>query len=785
MFALTHALRHPDTAEAAALALRGATGRAEVEGLIELLSAPPSARAALAALAALAGCPHPSVHDALRAAQANPHPSVRLAATEALHQRGDLPVLALAHLLAGDASWPVRRAALRALADAEGPSRWQVLHATDDPHWRIRHALVQLLLAWGEDSAARAEIQARLAQRSGHPRTAGLRAYLGWRWTGQPPAAFPAADDPASDCPFWDWDPAVLARDLDRMGPAGPRQVLFAFPRLAAHEDERIRRRALDGLRRWGRAEHLAQALALLDEPRGEAYQPLVDLVAGFDLDRAAEVARLVLARSDAPPGALAWAIDQFGVSLPAEAVTAWLDHPAQPSAIRRALARATGRWADPGALEQLRRFLADPDPSVQQAALAGLNDRGSNLEPDMLASLLTSQSTEVRLEVFRAALRLSGTEALLAQAAADPDARVRVTLAEGLAARADRAGLRDRLAADAHPHVRAAALTPVRAAEIVHDPARETSWHVLARAARLARVPLWRLEPAPPWSPPTVHPVEPGLHSIARPVPPHARPLGPQQALVCPVGLSGHYGLPEAGFVRAAEAGVNLFFWEPNYLTLTAFAGRLPPSERNALHFIAGTFEADGDRVRRDAERALRALNVEQLRFFFLFWVRSWRRVSDDVRGTLEALVRQGQVQTYSLSTHDRALTVEALQSGWNPVMVRHSAAHRGTEQHIFPLAAALGVGLITFNNTCYGRLLRGQTGHPAVSAADCYRFSLAQPGVSACLSAPATLEQLEDTLAVVRDPALPLDRRDDLERLGAALYEEETIFRRLIRAL
>ena len=63
--------------------------------------------------------------------------------------------------------------------------------------------------------------------------------------------------------------------------------------------------------------------------------------------------------------------------------------------------------------------------------------------------------------------------------------------LAEGLAARED-AWARDavaRLQADPHPHVRAAALTPARAADLITEPARETSWHVLARADTAFRV--------------------------------------------------------------------------------------------------------------------------------------------------------------------------------------------------------------------------------------------------------------------------------------------------------
>jgi len=297
--------------------------------------------------------------------------------------------------------------------------------------------------------------------------------------------------------------------------------------------------------------------------------------------------------------------------------------------------------------------------------------------------------------------------------------------------------------------------------------------------------VPLWKIEPQHPWRaveqpPPAVVPLSP-----TRTAPPHARPLGRGGPLVSVVGISGHYGLPVEGFVRAFESGVNLMFWEPNYRTMTDFCARLSPADRGTIHLDAGTFEADGERVRRDAERALRSLKAERLGLFLLFWVQSWDRVTPDVRAALERLKAEGKVTAYGLSTHSRPLAVEAMEAGWDPVMVRHSAAHRGAEERVFPRAAEFGASLITFNNTCYGRLLEPRDGRPSPSAADCYRFSLMQPAVRCCFSAPATLEQLEENLAALRDPSLPDDRRRRLEEHGASLYREETIFRRLVRVL
>src|SRR5262249_47195207 len=150
----------------------------------------------------------------------------------------------------------------------------------------------------------------------------------------------------------------------------------------------------------------------------------------------------------------------------------------------------------------------------------------------------------------------------------------------------------------------------------------------------------------------------------------------------------------------------------------------------------------------------ALRALKIDRLALFLVFWVQSWARLSDDVRECLERLKEEGKVRMFSLSTHSRLLAVEAMEAGWGPLMVRRSAAPRGAEERVLPRAAELGTSVLTFNNTCYGRLLQPRDGRPAPAAADCYRFSLGQPGVTACWSAPATLEQLEENLAALRDP-------------------------------
>ena len=330
------------------------------------------------------------------------------------------------------------------------------------------------------------------------------------------------------------------------------------------------------------------------------------------------------------------------------------------------------------------------------------------------------------------------------------------------------------------HPHSRAAALTPERACELIENPTLETSWFVLGHAAKMCRVPVWKLAPETEWKPPA-EPREPSQQLVLPPISlVRPRQLGPGGPVVSPLGVSGHYGLPVDGFTRSVEAGVNLFFWEPNYATLTRFVTRLSPADRQQIHLLAGTFEAEPAKIRKDVERALRNMKLDRLSVFLIFWTQSWQRITTEVRDVLERLKSEGKVQVYGLSTHARPLAAEAIRDGWNPVMVRHSAAHRKAEAEVFPLAIERGTSILTFNNTCYGRLLDDGQFRPS----DCFRFTLNTPGVSACFTAPSNLKYLEENLDALRNPELPDDVRERLLKRGEWMYREDTVFRKTVRA-
>jgi aryl-alcohol dehydrogenase-like predicted oxidoreductase len=88
---------------------------------------------------------------------------------------------------------------------------------------------------------------------------------------------------------------------------------------------------------------------------------------------------------------------------------------------------------------------------------------------------------------------------------------------------------------------------------------------------------------------------------------------------------------------------------------------------------------------------------------------------------------------------------------------MARYNAAHRGAEEALFPVTAAVGLPVVAYTALRWGDLLRPTPDDPAgfapPSPAECYRFVLAHPAVTAALMAPANAAELEADLRLLDD--------------------------------
>ena len=325
--------------------------------------------------------------------------------------------------------------------------------------------------------------------------------------------------------------------------------------------------------------------------------------------------------------------------------------------------------------------------------------------------------------------------------------------------------------AADAAPES-AAEAAPESAAEAAPKFAAESASEVAstpdagADAAPVVRAAL----DAPPAGPRTAAPSE---AATAR------RIFGRSGVTASPLVISGAFDLSPGSLHVAAEAGVDLFFWEETYAAMTRFLRARRQHTRAQV--VTGSYHADGPSITRDVERALRRLRRETLDVFLLFWARSSARLDEDAFAALARLRQAGKVRAVGFSTHDRALASDALaRAPWDVVMTRHSAAHPGIEAELLPQAQAAGAGILTFSALCYGRMVAG-AGAP--SAADCYRYSLSQPGVTACISAPRRHRELVENLEVLARPVLDEPALAALRAHGQGVRIENQRFGSLIR--
>jgi HEAT repeat protein len=470
---------------------------------------------------------------------------------------------------------------------------------------------------------------------------------------------------------------------------------------------------------------------------------------------------------------------------------------------VRRALVHAAEARGDRNAL---RTSSSDPDPRTRAMALAALGPSPACLDdPDPWVRMagIDEASAERLLAsdphpwVRRAAFRAVAGErdlGMLASRCDDPWIQTRA------AAMLDPRNPEQliallRLARDKSPAVRAAAADALERANIdaeldavlksvrgeEHDAIRIAA--LAHRSRHFEDEDFERLKAAWDDETPAVRAwiddvrgiaPEPAARSVSSHTMALLRELGQTGMRTSSLVVSGAGMLPSRSYAGAMHAGCNLFFWEPRYHTL----GRMLAHEPDA-GIVCGSYEATERAIVADVERYLRRLHRDALDVFLLFWARSPARVDAPLFDVLARLKAQGKVRAIGFSTHDREIAGAAIQArAWDVLMIRHSAVHPGAEQRVLPLAHAKGTAVLGFSALSYGRVLS-----PTISAPDAYRYSLSQPGVSACLSAPRTPNELEQNLAVLQAPQLSAERQAELRAHGQRVHEESRDFARSIR--
>lgn len=240
-------------------------------------------------------------------------------------------------------------------------------------------------------------------------------------------------------------------------------------------------------------------------------------------------------------------------------------------------------------------------------------------------------------------------------------------------------------------------------------------------------------------------------------------------------LGLSGSFGLDEAGAREALETA-RYVFWTPRMKGLTRALRDVLRRDRERYVVATGPllgFTAGA--VRRGAERRLRALGVEYLDVFQLYWLSRMSAQTAAVEAELAKLREEGKVRVLGTSIHDRPRAGRLAEGSiFDLLMIRYNAAHPGAEQDVFPHLGRRRPAVVAYTATAWRKLLRTPRGWSgrAMTAGECYRWVLASPHVDVVLCGPRTAGEWREDLAAVTAGPLPDGELAWMREFGRAVH-------------
>ena len=237
---------------------------------------------------------------------------------------------------------------------------------------------------------------------------------------------------------------------------------------------------------------------------------------------------------------------------------------------------------------------------------------------------------------------------------------------------------------------------------------------------------------------------------------------LGAGMPSVCRLGLAtrGNASIAADDALYALERGINYWNWCGHPDGMSSAARQLG-AQRNSVVLAAQVEARTAEQAAEEFERVLAELHVDYLDVATLYYVESeeeWARIVESGGGWdyLAEQKRIGRLRAIGLTTHQRPLAARWARTGrLDLLMVRYNAAHRGAERDVFPVANELRIPVVTFTALRWRALVSG-----AATAADCYRFCVANPSVTVTLAAPADRPELDHVLKLLDDWRAPSEQ-------------------------
>lgn len=207
-----------------------------------------------------------------------------------------------------------------------------------------------------------------------------------------------------------------------------------------------------------------------------------------------------------------------------------------------------------------------------------------------------------------------------------------------------------------------------------------------------------------------------------------------------------------------ALAVGINyLWFYNLSAISNTVEElKRVLSDQRQDVMIATGSESRNFTELKTYLAQVRHQLEIEQVDIFFLEYISPTDDLTEikTLLDELTTLKKQDLIRYLGVSTHNRELAIALIESGQIDVLMhRYNMAHRQAEKQVFPTAIKTATPAIAFTCTRWGTLLKG---HPQwqeriPTAADCYRYALANEAINLALTAPKTLAQLQDNLQVL----------------------------------
>ena len=250
-------------------------------------------------------------------------------------------------------------------------------------------------------------------------------------------------------------------------------------------------------------------------------------------------------------------------------------------------------------------------------------------------------------------------------------------------------------------------------------------------------------------------------------------RPLGPGGPTVSALGLAGSYGIDADSVERAYhEYGLNYFFVTPRMDGLAEGIRRLVKAGHRDDLVIA-----TGAGVQRGFDSACKALGVDRIDVFQLFWVQYHWYVTGKTWPAMRALKESGRAGLLGMSIHDRKMARALVDEiGVELLMIRYNAAHRGAEKEIFATLPEARPAIVAYTATRWGKLLTPVSGLGPMTPGECYRFGITDPHVDVVLCGPKRWEELMVDVKGALEGPLVEPRLSEVRAFGDAVRKTAT---------